>query len=203
MPTVDPCISLPVGFMRSFRPMADNQIAGRGRPRGSSSISSSSPTRLDVVGPLLANIHQWSANLKHVRRISFPLIAATSPRLERRGEHGQHETEKPDHPASSGDFATSSTRTRFSVGTPRGNVPGRSARLLSRRYAQGPAFQTGEGPARSALAGGARRRRCQAIAAGPVCPAGREVRPAPRARAGVADALRGERGKVERGILAF
>jgi hypothetical protein len=39
------------------------------------------------------------------------------PRLERRGEDGQHETEKPDHPASLGGFVTSSTRTRFSVHT--------------------------------------------------------------------------------------
>ena len=40
------------------------------------------------------------------------------PRLERRGEDGQRETEKPDHPASLGDFVTSSTRTKFSVHTP-------------------------------------------------------------------------------------
>jgi hypothetical protein len=40
------------------------------------------------------------------------------PRFERRGEDGQHEAEKPDHPASLGDFVTSSTRTRFSVHTP-------------------------------------------------------------------------------------
>jgi hypothetical protein len=33
------------------------------------------------------------------------------------GEDGQHETEKPDHTASLGDFATSSTRTKFSVHT--------------------------------------------------------------------------------------
>jgi hypothetical protein len=42
------------------------------------------------------------------------------PRLERRGKDRQHETEKPDHLASLGDFATSSTRTRFSVHTTAG-----------------------------------------------------------------------------------
>jgi hypothetical protein len=40
------------------------------------------------------------------------------PRLERGGENGQRETEKPDHPASLGDFVTSSTRTKLSVHTP-------------------------------------------------------------------------------------
>jgi hypothetical protein len=39
------------------------------------------------------------------------------PRLERRGQDGQRETEKPDHPASLGNFITSSTRTKFSVHT--------------------------------------------------------------------------------------
>jgi hypothetical protein len=39
------------------------------------------------------------------------------PRLERGGEDGQRETEKPDHPAGLGDFVTSSTRTRLSVRT--------------------------------------------------------------------------------------
>jgi hypothetical protein len=39
------------------------------------------------------------------------------PRLERRGQDGQNETEKPDHPASLGDSVTSSTRTGFSVHT--------------------------------------------------------------------------------------
>jgi hypothetical protein len=39
------------------------------------------------------------------------------PRLERRGQNGQHETEQPDHPASLGDSITSSTRTGFSVHT--------------------------------------------------------------------------------------
>jgi hypothetical protein len=39
------------------------------------------------------------------------------PRLERGGEDGQRETEKPDHPASLGDFVTTSTRTKFSVHT--------------------------------------------------------------------------------------
>jgi hypothetical protein len=39
------------------------------------------------------------------------------PRLERRGQNGQHETEQPDYPASLGDSITSSTRTRFSVHT--------------------------------------------------------------------------------------
>jgi hypothetical protein len=39
------------------------------------------------------------------------------PRLERRGQDGQRETEKPDHPASLGNSITSSTRTKFSVHT--------------------------------------------------------------------------------------
>jgi hypothetical protein len=39
------------------------------------------------------------------------------PRLERRGQNRQHETEQPDHPASLGDSITSSTRTGFSVHT--------------------------------------------------------------------------------------
>src|SRR5258708_9548083 len=38
-------------------------------------------------------------------------------RLERRGQDGQSETEKPDHSASLGDSITSSTRMRFSVHT--------------------------------------------------------------------------------------
>src|SRR5450631_4045630 len=38
-------------------------------------------------------------------------------RLEWRGQDGQNETEQPDHPASLGDFFTSSTRIRFSVHT--------------------------------------------------------------------------------------
>ena len=37
------------------------------------------------------------------------------PRLERRGQNGQHEIEQPDHLASLGDSNTSSTRTGFSV----------------------------------------------------------------------------------------
>src|SRR5215813_10234586 len=41
------------------------------------------------------------------------------PRLERGGQDGQHETEKPDHLARLGDSVTSSTRTRFSVHTGR------------------------------------------------------------------------------------
>src|SRR5215467_8857296 len=41
----------------------------------------------------------------------------SQPRLERRGQDGQHETEKPDHLARLGDSVTSSTRTRFSVHT--------------------------------------------------------------------------------------
>jgi hypothetical protein len=39
------------------------------------------------------------------------------PRLERRDQDGQHETEKPDHRASLGDSVTSTTRTMFSVHT--------------------------------------------------------------------------------------
>jgi len=39
-------------------------------------------------------------------------------RLERRGQHGQNETEQPDHSTSLGDSNTSSTRKRFSVHTP-------------------------------------------------------------------------------------
>jgi hypothetical protein len=46
------------------------------------------------------------------------------PRLERRGQDGQNETEKPDHPASLGDSVTSSTRTRFSVHTGRNFLRG-------------------------------------------------------------------------------
>src|SRR3979409_1600437 len=38
-------------------------------------------------------------------------------RLEWRGQHGQNETEQPDHSASLGDSITSSTRIRFSVHT--------------------------------------------------------------------------------------
>jgi hypothetical protein len=38
-------------------------------------------------------------------------------RLERRGQDGQRETEKPDHPASLGVSITSATRIRFSVHT--------------------------------------------------------------------------------------
>src|SRR5258706_6513838 len=38
-------------------------------------------------------------------------------RLEWRGQHGQNETEQPDHSASLGDSITSSTRIRFSVPT--------------------------------------------------------------------------------------
>src|SRR5215471_7919787 len=41
----------------------------------------------------------------------------SQPRLERRDQDGQHETEKPDHLARLGDSVTSSTRTRFSVHT--------------------------------------------------------------------------------------
>jgi hypothetical protein len=44
------------------------------------------------------------------------------PRLERRGEDGQRETEKPDHPASLGDFVILSTRTGL-----RYTQPGRAA----------------------------------------------------------------------------
>src|SRR5262249_61836296 len=47
------------------------------------------------------------------------------------------------------------------------NAKGRSARLVSRRHAQGPAFQTGDGAAQTPLAGGSRGGRCQASAAGP------------------------------------
>jgi hypothetical protein len=39
-------------------------------------------------------------------------------RLEWRGQHGQNETEQPDHSASLGDSITSSTQIRFSVHTP-------------------------------------------------------------------------------------
>jgi hypothetical protein len=46
------------------------------------------------------------------------------------------------------------------------DAPSRSARLISRRHAQGPAFQTGEGAARPAVAVGARGGRCQAAPAG-------------------------------------
>jgi hypothetical protein len=38
-------------------------------------------------------------------------------RLERRGQHGQNETEQPDHSANLGDSFTASNRTRFSVHT--------------------------------------------------------------------------------------
>jgi hypothetical protein len=41
-------------------------------------------------------------------------------RLEWRGQHGQNETEQPDHSASLGDSITSSTRMEFSVHTPSG-----------------------------------------------------------------------------------
>src|SRR3984885_16168234 len=42
------------------------------------------------------------------------------PRPERRGQDGQNETERPDHPASLGDSVTLSTRIGFSVHTPVG-----------------------------------------------------------------------------------
>ncbi|MGX9429601.1 MULTISPECIES: hypothetical protein [Bradyrhizobium] len=45
------------------------------------------------------------------RVLSFKL----QPRPERRGHDGQHEIEKPDHPATLAESVTSSTRTRFSV----------------------------------------------------------------------------------------
>jgi hypothetical protein len=39
-------------------------------------------------------------------------------RLEWRGQHGQNETDQPDHSASLGDSIAASTRIRFSVHTP-------------------------------------------------------------------------------------
>src|ERR1700722_3004896 len=45
------------------------------------------------------------------------------PRLERRGQDGQNETEQPDHSASLSDSITASTQIRFSVHTARKQGP--------------------------------------------------------------------------------
>jgi hypothetical protein len=52
-------------------------------------------------------------------------------RLEWRGQHGQSETEQPDHSASLGDSITASTRIRFSVHTGLLNVEGYFDMLLA------------------------------------------------------------------------
>ncbi|SIO41759.1 hypothetical protein SAMN05443247_05092 [Bradyrhizobium erythrophlei] len=56
-------------------------------------------------------------------------------RLERRGQHGQSETEQPDHSTSLGDSNTSSTRIRFSVHTTGSSGVGASlAGIVSQRW---------------------------------------------------------------------
>jgi hypothetical protein len=67
------------------------------------------------------------------------LSSKPQPRLERRGQNGQHEPKEPDHLASLGDSVTSSTQTRFSVHT--GALTGSLSHLLL-----GPDIIAGCGP---------------------------------------------------------